>query len=74
MSQQHVMIIFEAIEFSTAHEAIQHSQAAGGEAIRLHGKYLAVRKEVAERLAAAGVAFAWLCDHHGPILLVPVND
>jgi hypothetical protein len=74
MAKQQVTIAFEAIEFSTVHEAIQHSEAAGGEAIRLHGKNLVVSQQGAERLAAAGVSFAWLGDHDGQIVTVPVND
>lgn len=67
-------IKIEAVEFPGAHEAIQHSEAAGGTAIRLNGKNLVVREADADRLAAAGVYFAYLCDHHGQIITVPVND
>ena len=66
---------FEALEFDTASEAIQYAQAAGkGEAILLNGRNLLVTWEVAERLASEGVDFAYLCDHKGRIVTIPVND
>lgn len=72
-------IQFKAIEFPTAHEAIQWTNASGkGEAILLGGKnYVAEQTEI-DRLAAAGVEFAYLCDHEMPdgthrIITVPVN-
>jgi hypothetical protein len=67
-------IEIECLEFATSHEAIQHTEADGrGEAIRLGGKYLVVSREDADRLAALGAAFAYLCDHEGQIMSVPVN-
>ena len=68
-----------AIEFKTAHEAIQWSEAAGGVAILADDKYLVVEQAEAERLQAIGVEFAYLCDHEIPngehrIMTVPVND
>jgi hypothetical protein len=74
MAKRQATIEFEAVEFPTAHEAIQHAEAAGGEAIRLDDKYLVLRQDDADRLTAAGVAFAWMCDHEGQIVTVPVND
>ena len=72
-------IEFKAIEFPTAHEAIQWTYASGkGEAILLGGKnYVAEQTEI-DRLATAGVEFAYLCDHEMPdgthrIITVPVN-
>ena len=72
-------IEFKAIEFPTAHEAIQWTYASGkGEAILLGGKnYVAEQTEI-DRLATAGVEFAYLCDHELPdgthrIITVPVN-
>ncbi len=72
-------IEIKAIEFPTAHEAIQWTYASGkGEAILLRGKnYVAEQSEI-DRLAAAGVEFAYLCDHEMPdgthrIITVPVN-
>ncbi|GIK10600.1 MAG: hypothetical protein KA383_20180 [Phycisphaerae bacterium] len=71
-------IEFKAIEFPTAHEAIQWTYASGkGEAILLGGKnYVAEQTEI-DRLATAGVEFAYLCDHEMPdgthrIITVPV--
>ncbi|HKQ48615.1 MAG TPA: hypothetical protein VJZ71_11140 [Phycisphaerae bacterium] len=71
---------FEAIEFDTADEALQHFCASGyGDAvITLSGKSYVIRQAEADRLAAAGCEFAYLCDHEMPdgtfrIMTVPVN-
>ena len=73
-------IEFQAIEFDTADEATQHYYASGyGDAvIMLDGKYYVTRKAEADRLAAAGVEFAYVFDHDMPdgtnrIITVPVN-
>jgi hypothetical protein len=71
---------FKAIEFETAHEAIQWTYASGrGAAVLLDGKHYVMERAEADRLAAAGVEFAYLCDHEMPdgthrIITVPVND
>jgi hypothetical protein len=73
-------IEFEAIEFDTADEALQHFNASGyGDGvITLEGRYYVTRDAEADRLAAAGCAFAYVCDHQMPdgtfqIVTVPVN-
>lgn len=72
-------IEFQGIEFTTADEAIQHCDASGrGEAIRVDGRNMVVEQAEADRLAAAGVSFAYLCVHEMPdgstrIVTVPVN-
>lgn len=72
-------ITFRAIEFESADEAIQWTYASGrGEAVYVGGKYYTMEKAEAERLAAAGVEFAYLFDHDLPdgrnvIITVPVN-
>ena len=73
-------IEFEAIEFDKADEAIQHFNASGyGDAvIALGGRYYVTRDAEADRLAAAGIEFAYVCDHEMPdgsfrIMTVPVN-
>ena len=74
MAKQQATITFEAVEFPSAHEAIQHSFASRqGEAILLGGKNLVVSQQDADRLEAAGVSFAYLCDDAGRIVTVPVN-
>ena len=74
MAKQQATITFEAVEFPSAHEAIQHSFASRqGEAILLGGKNLVVSQQVADRMKAAGVSFAYLCDDAGRIVTVPVN-
>jgi RNase P/RNase MRP subunit p29 len=74
MAKQQAILTFEATEFATAHQAMEHGQATGGEALRLNGQNLVVRPEDADRLAAAGISFVWLCHRDGQILTVPVND
>jgi hypothetical protein len=75
MAKRQATIEFEAIEIPSAHEAIQHSYASRqGEAILLGGKHLVVSRGDADRLAAAGVCFAYLCDDAGRIVTVLIND
>jgi len=69
---------YQAIEFDSADEALQHANAASGEAILLYGQPLVVSQDDAHRLHAAGVEFAYLVDHDLPdgtsrILSIPVN-
>lgn len=72
-------IEFKAIEFETVDEAIQWTEADGrGVAVRVEGKNFVVARAEADRLASAGVEFAYLCDHEMPngehrIVTVPVN-
>ena len=68
-------IKLQATEHCSAHEALQHLEVSGDDyAILLGGKCLTVTKAEAERIAAAGIEFAYLVDHHGKILTIPVND
>ena len=60
-------------------DAIQWANASGqGEAILLDGSPAVVPQTDIDRLAAAGVEFAYLCDHEMPdgthrIVSIPVN-
>jgi hypothetical protein len=74
MSTREERIDIELFEFDTADEAVQHADAGGGAAILLGGKYFVVREADARRLEAFGSVFAYLCDHEGRIVTVPVND
>ncbi|GIW80414.1 MAG: hypothetical protein KatS3mg105_2221 [Gemmatales bacterium] len=67
------MTNFESLEFATAAEAIGFAATNRPVAIRLEGKNLVVRQEDAERLEAAGVSFAYLHEHEGRLVTVPVN-
>ena len=74
-------IMFKAIEFETAGEAIQHTYAdpRDGVAVLLGCKHYVMQKAEAERLETEGVEFAYLFDHDLPdgrnvIVTVPVND
>ena len=65
---------FKAIDFKTADGAISHAQAEGSTAILIDGNYLVVPEDTADRLGQAKVEFAYLCDHRGRIVTIPVND
>jgi len=63
-----------ATEHASAHEAIQHMDVSGDDhAILVGNKYLTLKQAEAERIAAAGIEFAYLVDHHGQIMTIPVN-
>ena len=72
-------INIHAIECESKIDALQWADASGqGEAILLQGKPLVVPQSDLDRLAAAGVEFAYLCDYDMPdgsyrIMTVPVN-
>ena len=72
-------IEIKGIEFDSAGEAIQHENASGrGVAVTVGGKYLVVEQAEADRIAAAGVSFAYLTLHEGPdgtdrVMTVPIN-
>ncbi len=63
----------EGLEFTSARDAIGYAAAAGGTAIYLGEKTLVVDPRDAERLMAARVCFAYLHEHQGRIVTVPVN-
>ncbi len=67
------VVVVNGIPFATAHQAIQHARAAGRKAIRLGDQTLVVRGEDADRLESAGVYFAYLSEHQGRVVTVPVN-
>ena len=71
-------ITFKAIEFETAGDAIQHTEAAGGEAILLDGRNFVMTEAEVTRLGAAGTEFAYLVQHEMPdgdcrIMTIPIN-
>jgi len=72
-------ITYQAIECESMSDALQWADASGqGEAILLGGQPMVVPQSDCDRLAAAGVEFAYLCDHEMPdgsyrIITVPVN-
>jgi hypothetical protein len=69
----------QAIECVSSSDAIQEANAGGfGEAVLLDGKPMVVPQRDLDRIAAAGVEFAYLCNHQMPdgafrIMTVPVN-
>ena len=73
-------ILIKAAEFDTANEAFQHHYASGeGDAVIAVGRrYMVTTQAEADRLAEAGVEFAYLhlhelADGRETILSVPVN-
>jgi len=76
--EPNMTIEIEITRFRSMHDAVQWSEAAGGEPVLLDGKPAIVSRADADRLAAAGVPFAYLVDHEMPdgehrIMTVPVN-
>jgi len=68
-------ITIRATEHQSAHEAIQHLDVSGDDhAILVGRKYLTTKRAEVEKIAAAGIEFAYLVDHHGKIMTIPVND
>ena len=68
-------INIRATEHPNAHEAIQHLDVSGDDhAILVGDKYLTLKQAEVERIARAGIEFAYLVDHHGQIMTIPVND
>jgi hypothetical protein len=72
-------IAIQAIECESKCDALQWADASGqGEAVMLDGTPMVISQADLDRLAAAGVEFAYLCNHEMPdgsfrILTVPVN-
>jgi hypothetical protein len=71
-------ITFKAIELPNAIEALQWADADGGEAILLDGRNFVMARDEADRIAAAGVEFAYLVQHEMPdgdwrIMTIPIN-
>jgi hypothetical protein len=70
---------FNAYEFPNGSEALQHVDASGrGVAITLRRRPMVVEQADADRLEAAGVEVAYLCDHEMSdgswrVLTIPVN-
>ncbi|MCX7428040.1 MAG: hypothetical protein NTW96_20730 [Planctomycetia bacterium] len=68
-------ITIRATEHPSAHEAIQHLDVSGDDhAILVGQKYLTLKQAEVERIAAAGIEFAYLVDRDGTIMTIPVND
>lgn len=68
-------ITIRATEHSTPREAIQHLDFSGDDyAIVLGGKYLTIEQVEAEKIAAAGIEFAYIFDRGGKLTTVPVNE
>ena len=71
-------VTFKVTEFEMAGATIQHAEAAGCEAILLGGRNFVMTQDEANRVATAGVEFAYLVQHEMPdgdcrIMTVPVN-
>lgn len=62
-----------AVEYPTAREAIRNAEGKDEVAIRVEGRTLVVSQVTADNLATRRVSFAYLCDHKGRVMTVPVN-
>lgn len=72
---QNTEITIRATEHRNAHEALQHLEVSGDDhAILVGDKCLTLKRAEAERIAAAGIEFAYLVEHDGQIMTIPVND
>ena len=68
-------VTIRATDHRNAHEAIQHLDVSGDDhAILVGQKYLTLKQAEVERIAAAGIEFAYLVDRDGTIMTIPVND
>ena len=68
-------VTIRATEHRSAHEAIQHLDVSGDDhAILLYGKCLTAKRAEVEKIVAAGIEFAYLVDHQGKIMTIPVNN
>jgi hypothetical protein len=63
----------KAVKCTTASNAIQFADASGKSAIMLDSGYFAASQAECDRVAQAGVSFAYLADHEGQIMTVPIN-
>lgn len=76
---KHLITIKADAEFDNADLALQHADASGrGEPILVGGRYYVAAKAECDRLAAAGVPFAYVYLHDMPdgtdrVVTVPVN-
>jgi hypothetical protein len=61
-------------DFPTAADAIRFARENRPVAIAIGGRYRVVIRTEAERLEAAGTAFAYLHEIDGRVVSVPVND
>lgn len=73
-----IEFLFNAYEFPNACEALQYSDEFGGVAIALAGHFYVVQQADADRVAAQGVEFSYLCEHEmldctHRIVTIPVN-
>jgi len=64
----------EGTQFTKARDAVDHARMYGADAILFAGKILVVEKEESARLERERFAFAYLCEHKGRIVTVPVNE
>jgi hypothetical protein len=63
------------VEFESARRAIEQARAfEGGVAVLMDGKNYVMSQDYADQLIARGKELAYLCDHKGRIVTIPVND
>jgi hypothetical protein len=59
--------------FADARAAIRRAHEGGGEAILMNGRRLVVSTADALRLEVLGASFAYLGEHNGVVVAIPVN-
>ena len=64
---------FNGVPCDSVNDALGTRDAMGGAAISLGGGSWVVTEKVADALATSGVEFAFLCNHMGRVVTVPVN-
>ena len=63
------------VEFESVRRAIEQATAFdGGVAVLMDGKNYVMHQNYADELIARGKELAYLCDHRGRIVTIPVND
>ena len=62
-----------AAEFENAREAIRHVNTLGDHAILVGGRYFCAPQAEIDKLKAADIEFAYLVDHNGQTMTIPVN-
>jgi len=59
--------------FATARQAVASAKARKMTAVHVNGRPAIVSGKDAERWEAAGLNFAYLCDHNGTLVTIPVH-
>jgi hypothetical protein len=62
------------VEFESARRAVEQAKAFDGSvAVLMDGKNFVIHRDYCDELVARGKELAYLCDHRGRIVTIPVN-